>query len=94
MPRKCCTVYNGDKCTGNYDKTKNRICEKVTVYGFPSDKEEQKRWVKSLTNVLAVEVTKNIGICEKHFPPDCPKRVAPGGRSVPLVPPSNFGGNE
>ena len=71
MPRKCCTVYNGDKCTGNYDKTKNRICEKVTVYGFPSDKGGTKT-MKTLPNVLTVEVTKNIGICEKHFPPDCP----------------------
>ena len=47
---------------------------------------------KSLPNVLSCNVTKNIGICNKHFPLDCPRVIKkPGGSLVPTVPPSIFG---
>ena len=48
-------------------------------------------WIKSLPNVLTCQVSKNIGICDKHFPPDCPRIKKPGGSLVPTVPPSIFG---
>ena len=44
-----------------------------------------------MPNVLTCQVSKNIGICDKHFPPDCPRIKKPGGSLVPTVPPSIFG---
>ena len=52
---------------------------------------ERELWIRSLPNVLTCKISKNIGVCEKHFPPDCPRIKKPGGRLVPAVPPSSFG---
>ena len=91
MPRKCCTFYDGKPCRSNYDETKGKEAEKVTVYGFPSNPEEQGRWNKNLLNLLTCEISKTIGICAKHWPPDFPKKKARGGFLIPTVPPSIFG---
>ena len=91
MPRKCCTVYDGKPCRSNYDETKNIRHEKVTTYSFPDEPAERELWIRSLPNVLTCKISKNIGVCEKHFPPDCPRIKEPGGRLVPAVPPSSFG---
>ena len=37
------------------------------------------------------KITKNVSVCEKHFPPDCQRIKKPGGYLVPAVPPSIFG---
>ena len=42
MPRKCCTVFDRESCRANYDETKNKSHEKVTVYGFPRPPEEER----------------------------------------------------
>ena len=52
---------------------------------------ERELWIRSLPNVLSCKITKNIGVCEKHFRPDCPQIKKPGGYLVPAVPPSIFG---
>ena len=49
MPRKRCTFYDGKSCRSKYDQTKGKEAEKVTVYGFPSNPEEQERWNKNLS---------------------------------------------
>ena len=67
------------------------------MYGFPAELHEQELWEKSLPNKLSNElkgsdghIKKPIGVCHKHFPPDCPKKK-PGGILVPSMPPSIFG---
>ena len=52
MPRKCCTGFDGKPCRANYTATKLFEEEKNTVYGFPTDPNEQELWKKSLPNVL------------------------------------------
>ena len=91
MPRKCCTIYDGKPCRANYKETKTHKSENEIVFGFPQDLQEQQQWKNSLPNVLTCEISKTIGICAKHWPPDCPKRPARGGCLVPTVPPSLFG---
>ena len=39
MPRKCCTILYDQPCKSMYDTTD----EKVTVYGFPSQPEQEDR---------------------------------------------------
>lgn len=63
MPRKCSAGY----CKGNYSSTNT----KVRVYGFPTDTEECNRWLAALPNKIE-KVTKNMGICQAHWPPDTP----------------------
>ena len=58
---------------------------------FPRSKEEQNRWLRSLPNVPTQKISEHVGICSKHFPPDCPTSILPGGSSRPSVPPSLFG---
>ena len=91
MPRKCCTVHDGKACRSNYDETKNIPHEKVTTYSFPEDPTERELWIRSLPNILSCKITKNVSVCEKHFPPDCQRIKKPGGYLVPAVPPSIFG---
>ena len=91
MPWKCCTVYDGEACHSNYDETKNIPHEKVTTYSFPEDPTERELWIRSLPNILSCKITKNVSVCEKHFPPDCQRIKKPGGYLVPAVPPSIFG---
>ena len=70
MPRKCCTVYDGKACRSNYDETKNIPHEKVTTYSFPEDPTKRELWIRSWPNILSCKITKNVSVCEKHFPPD------------------------
>ena len=91
MPRKCCTVYDGKACRSNYGENKNIPHEKVTTYSFPEDPTERELWIRSLPNILSCKITKNVSVCEKHFPPDCQRIKKPGGYLVPAVPPSIFG---
>ena len=67
MPRKRCTVWDAKACRSNYDKTKQNESGKITVYGFPSNLEEQGGWKKSLPNILTCNISKTIGIFTKHI---------------------------
>ena len=61
-----------------------KVPENVTVYGFPSEPEQQGRWVKSLPNKLTYKVSKYIRICAKHWPTDCHKVKLLGGSFIYL----------
>ena len=98
MPRKCCTIFDGESCRTNYNATKTRPFEGGAVYRFPHNLDEQSNWEKCLPNKLPdtvkgadSKISKDIGICYKHFPSDCPTKKQPGGSLVPTVPPSIFG---
>ena len=84
MVRKCSV----GGCKSGYASMKNE--PKVTVYRFPKDLEEKRRWIKSLPNVLSEDkVTRNMCLCALHFPPDVPMKQA-GKYQVPAEPPSIF----
>ena len=98
MPNHCCTIWNGDSCRTNFAATKKFPFQGGTVYRFPRDLAEQKRWELALPNVLANSAKddngifkKHVVLCYKHFPDDVEMRVQPGGSSVPVDPPSIFG---
>ena len=57
---------------------------KVELYRFPENPDDRTRWIESLPNQL-LNISKDIHICYKHFPPDCPKNIAPGSALVPTV---------
>ena len=67
------------------------------MYRFPRPP-EQERWVTSLPNTLSSKlfdkngiISRDIGVCTKHWPPDCVKRPVQGGSLRPVEPPSIFG---
>ena len=84
MGRKCSVVA----CRTNYKNESSR----KTVYGFPLlDRDQLEKWVPALPNVIKISsITKNMGICEDHWPADAPKKKIPGGHLIPTVPPSIF----
>ena len=83
-------MFDNEPCKSMYDSTN----EKVTVYGFPNEPEQQDRWEKSLPYKLTCEVSKYIRICAKHWPTDCHKVKLPGGSYRPIDPPSIFNTNK
>ena len=98
MPNHCCTIWNGESCRTNFKETKKHPFEGGTVYRFPRDVDEQKRWEMALPNVLANSsktedglFKKHVVICYKHFPKDVTMKIQPGGATVPVDPPSIFG---
>ena len=84
MGRKC-SVAN---CRSNYTKD-----TKATVYGFPlKDEEQLDLWLAALPNVIRKsEVTRNMGVCDKHWP-NATKMKTVRGKVVPATPPSVFPG--
>jgi THAP domain len=62
MPQKCCVT----NCWGNFDATKDRPKETVSVFSFPKDPEMLERW-KRLIPRENLEVTKPTVVCRKHF---------------------------
>ena len=90
LSRKCCTIFIGESCRTNYNATRTKPFEGGTVYRFPQNPDDRKRWIQSLPN-RPLNISKDIHICYKHFPPDCPKNIAPGGALIPKVAPSIFG---
>lgn len=71
-------------CRSNYDSTS----ERYKIYCFPSDKEDLERWLSIHPNRLT-KITKNMGVCEKHWPTDVP--MSDSLRYPrPLLPPSIF----
>ena len=82
MPKKC-SVGN---CRGNYTSES----EKVTVFSFPTDENERKRWLNALPNIIPPEhVTKNMGVCCRHWPPDA-RTKSVKGHKIPIDPPELF----
>ena len=77
MPRKCSTLYHGKfvEVTMMNDGTRNMPHVKVKMFSFPEDPIEHGSWIKSLPNVLSCSATKNIGICNKHYPINCPRVI-------------------
>ena len=75
MPRKCCVA---GLCQ----------CTKLYQYRLPADTDECDRWVRSLPNTTRM-VTKNIGVCEEHWPQGFPT-VRKKGKNRPQNPPSVF----
>ena len=85
MGRKCSTVYDNKSCKSGYlnDTSGYR------VLGFPTEIEERKRWLANLPNMINLEdVTKNMGVCLKHWEADFKYRIGPGGYLRPLHPPT------
>ena len=96
MPRKCCTIYDGKSCRTNYRGTQKHSFEGGKVYRFPDN--EKRVWESRLPNKLPDSVkdrdgkiSKDIGICYKHFTPNCPTKKQRGGIDVPTVAPTIFG---
>ena len=90
MPRKCYTIFNGESRRANYKATKTKPFEGGTEYRFLENPDNRQRWIQSLPNQL-LNISKDFHICYKHFPPDCPKNIAPSSALVPTVVPSIFG---
>ena len=68
MGRKC-SVWG---CFGNYDAD-----TKCTVYSFPTDIDERQEWIDALPNNTKAKVTgitKYMGICQFHWPPNAPMK--------------------
>ena len=57
MPRKWCVA----NCRRNYAYTD----QKVSVYQFPKNIDEQQKWIDALPNL--VTVTPHIGVCRRHW---------------------------
>ena len=62
--------------------------KKVRFYSFPNNQRERQMWLDSLPNRLS-KVTKFMGVCSKHWPPDVAMRKN-HGQVVPAVPPTIF----
>ena len=80
MPLKCCVP----NCNSNYKTSK----EKVSVYKFPRDEEERKKWKSAIPRVN-LEVTNFTAVCRHHWPDDC-EFITVYGKSRPAGPPSVF----
>lgn len=81
MGRKYCV----GGCRSNDDR------EKVSVYGFPtSDVDKLQRWLSVLPNVIDPKsVTRNMGVCAKHWEADAPMEKV-NGKFRPSSPPDVF----
>ena len=66
------------------------VKKRPTIYSFPTDKEECIRWIIALPNILPEDKDlSNIGVCERHWPPDFPT-IRKKGSNRPAIPPSVF----
>ena len=84
MLHKCCAVFNGQPCRTNNHTTKTHSFECGTVVSLPKDLDKQKRWeMKDKEGRLS----RNVGVCYKHFPLNCPAKILPGGTKLPTEPP-------
>ena len=62
MPRKCCVFT----CKSNFASTDVSL----RAFRFPSDEEEKRLWINALpnSNITQENVTKNMVVCELHWP--------------------------
>ena len=89
MVKKCCMV----NCDTNYASKKDDGGRKISVFRFPSEKnepEERKKWIGVCSKVRAdLRVTDETVICELHWPENYPT-YRKKGHERPSVPPSIF----
>ena len=91
MGRKC-HVWG---CRMGYSKSKRKESEKGKIYGFPKDEAKARAWLRALPNndIRYEQLTRNHGVCHKHFKIDPETEMGSpegGGPRVPLVPPNYF----
>ena len=80
MPLKCCVP----QCNSNYDSTDT----KVSVFRFPKDEENCKRWIKAIPRAN-LKVTNYTVVCKKHWPSFAKFKIV-RGKECPIDPPSIF----
>ena len=68
MPNKCCVAF----CNSNYDSSKDSY---VTVYSFPNNEEERKKWLNAIPNKIE-NLSKSMKVCSRHWPPNAPMKKA------------------
>ena len=78
-------------CDGNYANTNTKDREPVTIFTFPSNKDEERKWIESLPNLLTASSTSYLGICVRHWPEGYPTVTSKNGKKRPALPPSVFG---
>ena len=92
MGRKC-SVYgcrSGYKSSKDQDTLKlgNEANTEVKFFRFPKGPDQRRKWVRALPNNLKVEdITDNMTVCSKHFPPDVQKRKHQS-HWIPVEPPT------
>ena len=85
MGKKCCVI----NCKSGYDSEKKKPdYVPISIYGFPKDDEERQTWIDQLpkSNLSELTVTKNMGVCRKHFREDVRMRKQ-GDKFLPAEPP-------
>lgn len=94
---KLCTAFNGQLFRSNYAAMNIQLLKGGTVFGFPKDLDEQKRWEMSLSIKLRWtlrekegRINRNIDVCYKHFLSNCLTEVLPGETKMLTKPPSVF----
>jgi len=86
MPKKCCTHFNNEPCTSNYDSN----LDSISVFRFPRNPIERNIWINSLPS--KIKVKDNSVLCEKHWPTDIPRKRCQGPLVYrPINAPSEFG---
>ena len=78
MPKKCC-VY---ACRTNYNSEKTKGCDKLSVFRFPTNTDEQQKWIQAVPNAN-LKVTKSTVICELHWPDNFEKVKMQGEKFRP-----------
>ena len=86
MGRKCSVPG----CKTGYTSANVIRTAKLSVYGFPKDPNELQKWLSRLPNEISADsVTRNMGVCSLHWPPDVPL-MRRARHMVPSIPPSIF----
>ena len=88
MGRKCSTFFDGKSCRSGYPDSKyDGKC-----FSFPSNDIDKEIWVNSLPNYINTkDVTKWMGICERHWKPGYETKTVQGGVKRPVHAPNEFG---
>jgi len=66
VPRKCSVIG----CRGNYAARKGEPADvnKVSVFRFPKDETNKKKWLRRIPQeLLSEEITDDMVVCERHF---------------------------
>ena len=71
----------------NYDLRRGGAGGRPDYYSPSSDADECERWVNALPNQLTCKVSRNIGVCAIHWPPNF-TTVSVKGKKRPRDPPT------
>ena len=87
MPYKYCVR----KYKSNYFSEEKKKNGKVSVYRFPLDEEERKKWIRAIPpeNLVA---DNNTRVCRYHWPPNCKSFISYRGKERLTESPSVFDG--